>query len=299
MDTHSCRKMFIALLSLSLSAFSASSQESVFCIKAGRLFDGASNSLRQNVTIVIKGSKIIDIGEGKNPPAGSRVIDLSEMTVIPGLIDAHTHIALHPGDPDQQTLRETPEYQAICATVSARKTLEAGITTIRDMGNEGAALVDIALRDAVNNGVVAGPRILAAIQPVAANGSYQLVGFSPYISLPSLSYEADGEVEIRRQVRHLVKLGADLIKVYIEAAEKKQTSNDSLTGALTYTQGELNVLVDEAHRAKLNVAAHVYSDTAARMAIEAGVSSIEHGLYISEKTFNLMARERDLLLYPP
>jgi imidazolonepropionase-like amidohydrolase len=117
------------------------------------------------------------------------------------------------------------------------------------------------------------------------------VGYSPYITLPSSSYEADGEVEIRKQVRHLVKLGADLIKIYVESAEKKQTSNDSLTGVLTYTQQELNALVDEARRAKLKVAAHVYSDTAARMAIEAGVSSIEHGLYISGKTFDLMAQK--------
>jgi imidazolonepropionase-like amidohydrolase len=290
-------KLRISLYSIAILLFvcvcvlPAGAQDQTLFIQAGRLYDGRSMTVRQNVSITVKGSKIVDIAEAKTPPAGSQVIDLSGMTVLPGLIDAHTHIALHPGDPDQQTLRETPEYRAICATVSARLTLESGITTIRDMGNEGAALVDIALRDAINAGVVQGPRILAPIQPVSAKGAYQMVGYSPYITLPSSSYEADGEVEIRKQIRHLVRLGADLIKVYIESAEKKQTSNDSLTGVLTYTQEELKALVDEAHRAKLRVAAHAYSDTAVRLAIEAGVNSIEHGLYISSKTFDLMAQK--------
>jgi imidazolonepropionase-like amidohydrolase len=170
-------------------------------------------------------------------------------------------------------------------------TLEAGVTTIRDVGNEGATLTDVALRDAINRGVVPGPRILASIQPVTATGAYQMVGYNPYITLPSSSYEADGEVEIRKQVRRLVKLGADLIKIYIESAEKKQATKDSLTGVMTYTLEELKAVVDEAHRAQLKVAAHTYSDSAARLAIEAGVSSIEHGLYLSQKTFDLMAQK--------
>jgi imidazolonepropionase-like amidohydrolase len=258
-------------------------------IKAGKFFDGKSGRLRSNVGIVVEGNTIHSVGEGIPPPAGATVIDLSAMTVVPGLIDAHTHIALHPGDYDQQVLRETPEFRAISATAAARKTLEAGITTIRDLGNEGAGLADIALRDAINKGIVPGPRIVTAIQPITSAGSYQLVGYSPYFTPPSLSYEADGEAAIRQQIRRLVKLGADVIKIYIESAEKRQTSSDSLTGAFTYTQAELNVAVDEARRSKLKVAAHAYSDSGARAAVEAGVSSVEHGLYVSDRTFGLMA----------
>ena len=266
-------------------------KEAVICLKAGRMFDGKSKTFRENVAILVKGTKIVGIQKGFEAPSGSTVVDLSRMTVLPGLIDAHTHIVAHPGDYDQMVLRETPEFRSIYATKAAWATLEAGITTIRDVGSEGPGMVDIALRDAIAQGIVPGPRILASIRPITATGAYQLVGYSPYVTLPSLSYEADGGAEILKQVRHLVKLGADLIKIYIEAAEKKQSTQDSLTGALTYSPEELKILVDEAHRSGLKVAAHLYSDSAARLAMEAGVNSIEHGLYINRTTFDLMAQK--------
>ena len=291
MDFRMIRRLLCCLLLLKLGVFLAFAQEPTICLKAGRMFDGKSRTFRQNVSILVKGSKIVGVREGLEEPAGATVIDLSGMTVLPGLIDAHTHIVPHPGDYDQQVLRETPEFRAIYSTKAARATLEAGITTIRDVGSEGPGMVDIALRDAIAQGLVPGPRILASIRPITATGSYQLVGYSPYATLPSISYEADGNAEILKQVRHLVKLGADLIKIYIEAAEKRQSTQDSLVGALTYSPEELKVLVDEAHRAGLKVAAHVYSDSAARLGIDAGVNSIEHGLYISQKTFDLMAQK--------
>ena len=297
MITQFLRRTLNLLLLAFISILNVEAQESVLCLKVGRMFDGKSRTFRQNVCIIVKGTKIADIRAGSEPPVGATIVDLSNMTVMPGLIDAHTHIVPHRGDYDQQVLRETPEYRAIFATTAARKTLEAGITTIRDVGSEGPGFVDIALRDAIAQGVVPGPRILAAIRPITPTGSYQLVGYSPYATLPSLSYEADGATEIRKQVRHLVQLGADLIKIYVEAAEKKQTSQDSLTGALTYSPEELTTLVDEAHRAGLKVAAHVYSDSAARLAIDAGVNSIEHGLYVRKATFDLMA-QRNIYYVP-
>src|SRR5262245_57921836 len=161
-------------------------------VKCGRLFDGTSDSLREGMAIVVRDGVIADVGPALPVPEGAVVLDLGRFTVAPGLIDAHTHVALHPGDYDGQILRETPELRAIHATVSARATLEAGITTIRDLGNEGAGFADLAVRDAVAKGLVPGPRILAAIQPVTATGSYGLVGYSPYVKLPPIAYEADG-----------------------------------------------------------------------------------------------------------
>ncbi len=281
----------LAILACLLSSPPAApAQDQPVFIKAGWFFDGLHPSAEPNVDILIEGKTIAAVGRNLTPPESAKVIDLSGMTVTPGLIDAHTHIVLHGGDYDGQVLRETPEYRAICATVSARKTLEGGVTTIRDLGNEGAGFADIALRDAIARGIVMGPRILAAIQPVTSTGSYDLVGYSPYITTPHLSYAADGPSEIRTQVRRLVKQGADVIKIYMESYEKKQSSDDSLTGALNYSPEEVKVIVEEANRAGLKVAAHTYSDAAARIAIEAGVNSIEHGLYLTEETFRLMAK---------
>jgi imidazolonepropionase-like amidohydrolase len=264
--------------------------ERVTYLRCGRLFDGTSATLRPGIGVVVRGDTIVDVGAGLPVPDGATVVDLGGFTVLPGLIDAHTHIALHPGGYDVQILRETPELRAIHATVNARVTLEAGITTVRDLGNEGAGLADVALRDAVAKGVVPGPRIQAAIQPVTATGSYGLVGYTPYARLPPISREADGPAEVRRQVRILVREGADVVKVYMESFEKKQAESDVLSGARTYTDEELRALVDEAHAAGLKVAAHTYTDESARRAVDAGVDSIDHGLYVTEATFRTMAQ---------
>ena len=289
--------MIIILVLLISSLYELRAQESLIYIQAGRMFDGQSDQLHEEMTIVVRGNKIAKVGQNIEIPADAKVIDLSGMTVIPGMIDAHTHIVLHPGDYERQITRETPEFRAIFGTVNARQTLEAGITTIRDVGNEGAGFADVALRDAINSGLVPGPRIQVSIQPVSGTGSYCLTGYSPYMKLPNISYEADGPTEIRKQVRRLIREGADLVKIYMESFEKKQTRKDRLSGALNYSREELQILVDEAHRGGLRVAAHVYSDNAARLAIEVNVNSIEHGLYLEKETFQLMAQKN--IFYVP
>jgi len=279
------------LLSAVLIPAACFGQPTNLYIKAGNLFDGRSVSIRQNMVIGVSGGRITTVAASADVPDDGRVIDLGNYYILPGLIDTHTHIALHDGNYDDQILRETPEYRAIYAVANARKMLLAGITTIRDMGNEGSGFADIALRDAINHGIVPGPRIQASIQPVTASGAYALLGFSPYIDLPDIAFEADGPDEMRKQVRKLIQYGADVIKVYLESFEKKQLRPDILSGALNYTVEELSAIVDEARRGGLRVAAHVYSDSAAWMAVKAGVHSIEHGLYLETRTFQRMAEK--------
>ena len=286
-------KRFAAILVLLFLALGASAQTTY--VKSTRLFDG--QSVRSDVAVVVSGGKITGIVAATAVPRDARVIDVGTRLLMPGLIDAHTHLALHPGDYEGQIMRETPEFRAIWATVNARKTLEAGITTVRDLGNEGAGFADIALRDAIAKGLVEGPRILPAIQPVTATGAYQINGFSPYATLPAIASNADGVAEVRREVPRLVQKGADVIKMYMESYEKRQPRHDMLSGAMNYSPEEVNALVEEAHRAGVRVAAHTYSDEAARIAVDAGVNSIDHGLYLSEETFRRMAA-KDIYYVP-
>ena len=257
-------------------------------LKARRFFDG-KHDLQQNVIVAVSDGKITEAGTGVKVPPQARVIDLGDRTLMPGLVDAHTHIALHAGDYDGQILRETPEFRTLWAAVNAKKTLLSGVTSIRDLGNEGAGFADIALRDAIDQGLVPGPRIVTAIRPVTATGAYRLVGYSPYLQTPAISSAADGPSEVRKQVRLLIAQGAGVIKIYMESYEKKTLRQDILTGSMNYSREELLALVEEAHRAHVRVAAHTYSDEAAKLAISVGVDSIEHGLYLTDDTLKQMA----------
>ena len=228
-------------------------------------------------------------------PDDVRRLELDGGHLIPGLIDLHSHLLLHPYDETpwtDQVLRESLELRTIRGVVAARKTLEAGFTTLRDLGTEGAAFADVALRDAVAEGLIPGPRIFAATRAVVAGASYGPHGFDPRWPIPKGAQEADGVAGVRRAVREQVAAGADWIKVYADYRR-----SDGAPSTPTFSEEELAAAVDEATAAGLPVSAHATTPEGMRRAVEAGVATLEHGTGATPEVLRRMA-ERGVVLCP-
>jgi imidazolonepropionase-like amidohydrolase len=276
------------LLSLLILATSLGiSQEKIKVIKCGSLIDVKNEQVKKDVLILIKGNKIEKVGTFEIPP-GAEIIDLSDMTVLPGLVDSHVHLFLHEGSYDDQLLKESIPYRTIRAVVHARQTLEAGFTTIRDLETEGAGYADVDLKTAINQGIILGPRMQVSTRALSTTGGYALMGYSWEIQVPTGAQLVDGVDEVRKAVREQIKYGADWIKIYADSRRRRNEVADSLTWYLTFSDDELKAIVEEAQKMNVKVAAHCYSSIAAQRAINAGVASIEHGLYLDEATLKLM-----------
>jgi imidazolonepropionase-like amidohydrolase len=260
----------------------------VTVVKAARLIDGQGGAPIADPVVVIEDDRIARVGAGLPVPAGAEVIDLGGATLLPGLIDCHTHITGQPGDNYYEDIfRRSPIDVAVTAHVYAKRTIDAGFTTVRDVG--AGELVDIALRNAINRGEVVGPRLLVATLAVSATGGHgDLTGFSPYLSFKGLEGIADGVDQIRKLVRTEVKYGADLIKV---AATAGVLSEEDSVGAPQFSQEELNALVEEAHMWERRVAAHAHGAEGIKRAIRAGVDSVEHASFIDDEGIQL-ARQK-------
>ena len=260
----------------------------VVVVKAARLIDGQGGTPLSNPVVVIENDKIVGVGAGLSVPAGAEVIDLGGATLLPGLIDCHTHLTGQPGDNYYEDIfRKSPIDNAIVAHLYARRTLEAGFTTVRDVG--AGELIDLAMRNAINRGEIPGPRMLVATLAVSATGGHgDLTGFSPYLSFKGLNNIADGVEEIRKLVRTEVKYGADVIKV---AATAGVLSEEDSVGAPQFSQDELNALVQEAHMWERKVAAHAHGTEGIKRAIRAGVDSVEHASFIDDEGIAL-AKEK-------
>ena len=257
-------------------------------IKAGKLIDTESGKVLLNQLILIENDSIKAVGPNIKIPSNATIIDLSKATVLPGLIDSHTHITSQPsGDYYGDIFRKTPIDYAITAHIYAKKTLEAGFTTCRDVG--AAAFVDVALRNAINNGDVVGPRLQVATLFIGSTGSHgDLSGFSPFLSwqLPKeMSGVADGVDALRKQVRYNIKYGADVIKF---GAGAGVLSEEESVGAPQFTQEEMNAIVSEAKLWGRKACAHAHGNEAIKMAVKAGVASVEHGSFLDDEAIALM-----------
>lgn len=274
----------------------SSAPEKTVAIRAANLIDGTSSQTRHNVLIVVKGNRIASVSEGGNPPAGAQVIDLpASVTVLPGLIDAHTHIFLQGEDPaeggyDIQLLKYPISYRAARATVSARRCLEQGFTTIRDVETEGAGYGDVGIKMAINNGFIPGPRIFASTRAISVTGGYPLEGYNPDIVVPKGAQLADGPVELRKVTRKQLENGADWIKVYM-THRSWLDKQGHLVSQPTLTLEEIKAVVDEAHGQQKKVACHSYSGIGMRRALDGGCDSIEHGLDFTDQDIAQMLKQ--------
>jgi imidazolonepropionase-like amidohydrolase len=286
------RALTVAALALGAWAVGLNGQapatKKVVAVKAGRLIDGHGGAPVRNPVVVIEDDRIVSVGAGLAVPAGADVIDLGGATLLPGLIDCHTHLTGQPGDNYyDDRFRKSPIDHAVVAHVYAKRTLDAGFTTVRDVG--AGELIDIAMRNAINRGTIAGPRMLVATLAVSATGGHgDLSGFSPYLSFKGLNNIADGVDEIRKLVRTEVRYGADVIKV---AATAGVLSEEDSVGAPQFSQEELNALVQEAHMWERKVAAHAHGTEGIKRAIRAGVDSVEHASFIDDEGIAL-AKEK-------
>jgi imidazolonepropionase-like amidohydrolase len=266
-------------------------------IRAGSLIDGKSDAPKHNQVVVIRGNKIesvVDAADAKIP-TGATVIDFSHSTVLPGLIDSHTHIFLQgevpaDGGYDIQLLKYPLAYRAARATVSARRALEQGFTTLRDVETEGAGYGDVGIKQAIEEGIIPGPRLFVVTRAISTTGGYPLEGYAPEIEVPKGAQLIDGPVEARKAARQQLEHGADWIKVYMTHRSWIGKSGE-LVSQPTLTLEEIQAITDEVHGWGKRVACHAYSGIGLHRAIDGGCDSIEHGLDLDDAALEQMSKK--------
>ena len=266
-------------------------------IRAGVLIDGKSDKPRRDQVIAIHNNRIESVGAAAAAkiPAGATVIDLSKATVLPGLIDSHTHIFLQGEDPaqggyDVNILNAPLALRAARATVAARRALQQGFTTLRDVETEGAGYGDIGIKQAIDQGYIPGPRMLVATRAISTTGGYPLEGYAPELEMPKGAQIVDGPVEARKAAREQLDHGADWIKVYM-THRSWVGKNGELVSQPTLTVEELRAIVDETHGWGKKVACHAYGGIGLRRALDGGCDSIEHGLDLDDAEISQMLKQ--------
>lgn len=271
--------------------------DTVTVIRAGALIDGRFNRPRRDQVIVIRGERIEEVGDASTiaVPKEATVIDLSQATVLPGLIDSHTHIFLQGLDPeeggyDAQLLKHGLAYRAARATVSVRRALEQGFTTIRDVETEGAGYGDVGIKQAIEGGHIPGPRMFVSTRAISTTGGYALEGYAPEVVVPKGVQIVDGPVEARKAAREQLDHGADWIKVYM-THRSWLNEKDELVSQPTLTVEELKAIVQEAHGWGKKVACHAYNGVGLHRGLDGGCDSIEHGLDLDDAAIEKMVKK--------
>lgn len=272
-----------------LLAQAAQERPHVLAIKCGQLIDGKSDTPLQDAVILISGERIEQVGAKVAIPAGARIIDLSDHTVLPGLIDTHTHICLTPENPaGSPVLYKSIPYRTIEGVRGAQLNLEAGFTALRDVDSEGANFADVAIRDAINDGLIWGPRLQVSTMAISITGGHMnLTGLAPHIDVPQLAVIVDTPDERIKEVRRQIKYGADWIKIYATGTVR-HIDRKTLEPLNQLSLAEVEQVVKECNRWRVPVAAHAYGGEGATNAILGGVRSIEHGFFLTEEQLHMM-----------
>ena len=283
-------KLLILLSALLLTTFAVQGQQ--ILIRTGRLIDTNQKIVKKNIDILVEGNRIIKVGKNLKSASAS-IIDLSDKTVLPGLIDGHTHICLTPDySSNSPVLYKTNTYRTMEAFKAAKQILMAGFTTIRDVDNEGADMADIAVRDAINEGMFFGPRIFVSGWAISITGGHMnLTGLRPSIDkkVEQLAIIADNPDDMVAAIRDQRKAGVDFIKIYATGT-LRHINRETMEPLSQLSTEEVEVMVNESHRWGMDVAAHAYGGTGAYHAVAGGVQSLEHGMFLDDKILDLMVK---------
>src|SRR5437879_4120798 len=265
-------------------------------LHAAKLLDIRQGKLIKPGEVLIQGDRIVEVGSTVKHPAGAETLDLGDRTLMPGLIDAHIHLFLHPGAEDLQTVQESVPQRTIVATIAARDDLMAGFTAERDMGTEGAGSADTAVRDAIDRGEIPGPRLRISGNAISIlSGHEDAIGYNPAQHvLPNADFANDAE-QLIEVIREQFKQGSDFAKIYETGADSLH--DGILSSPYQYTEAELSAAVHEAARVGKRVAVHATDDPGALYAAQAGVASIDHSFQIGDETMRIM-HEKHIFAVP-
>jgi imidazolonepropionase-like amidohydrolase len=265
-------------------------------LHAARLLDIETGRVLSPGEVLVRGDRIAEVGSAVTHPPGTNLIDLGDSTLLPGFIDAHVHLFLHPGAEDLQTVQESVAQRTILATLAARDDLMAGFTAERDMGTEGAGAADTAVRDAINQGLIPGPRLRISGNAVDVLGGHEdAIHFNPEQHVLSNATVANNATELVNVIREQFKLGADFIKIY--ETGRDSVADGKFSTIYQYTEAELRAAVGEAARLGKHVAVHATGEPGTLYAARAGVVSIDHAYQLSDETMRLM-RDKQIYAVP-